>query len=90
MVFQNYALYPHMAVYDNLAFSPSDNKLFVQADGFRLIVPEEKARNLQEYVNKRIILGIRPQDLSKAPASIEGETIEAFVEIIEPIGNEIY
>jgi len=68
----------------------SDNRLFVQADGFRLMVPEEKARHLQEYVNKEVILGIRPQDLSKASAQIEGETIPAFVEIIEPIGNEIY
>ncbi len=68
----------------------SDNKLFVQADGFRLRIPEEKSQNLQKYVNKKVIFGIRPQDLSKASAPIEGETIEAFVEIIEPIGNEIY
>jgi multiple sugar transport system ATP-binding protein len=68
----------------------SDNKLFVQADGFRLRMPEEKAQNLEKYVHKKVIFGIRPQDLSKASASIEGETIEAFVEIIEPIGNEIY
>jgi multiple sugar transport system ATP-binding protein len=68
----------------------SDNKLFVQADGFRLRIPEEKAQNLEKYVHKKVIFGIRPQDLSKASASIEGETIEAFVEIIEPIGNEIY
>ena len=67
-----------------------DNKLYVQADGFRLMIPEENARNLQEYVDKKVFLGIRPQDLSKASAPVEGETIEAFVEIIEPIGNEIY
>jgi len=67
-----------------------DNKLFVQADGFRLMIPEEKARHLQEYVNKKVLFGIRPQDLSKASSPIEGETIEVFVEIIEPIGNEIY
>jgi len=68
----------------------SDSKLFVEADGFRLMIPEEKARHLQEYVNKKVIFGIRPQDLSKASSPIEGQTIEAFVEIIEPIGNEIY
>jgi len=67
-----------------------DNKLFVQADSFRLRILEEKSQNLQSYVNKKVILGIRPQDLSKASAPVEGETIEAFVEIIEPIGNEIY
>jgi len=69
---------------------PSDNKLWVEADGFNLKIPEEKVRNLQNYINKKVTFGIRPQDLSKASAPIEGETIEAFVEIIEPIGNEIY
>jgi multiple sugar transport system ATP-binding protein len=68
----------------------SDSKLFVEADGFKLRVIEEKARNLQGYINKKVIFGIRPQDLSKASSPIEGETIEVFVEIIEPIGNEIY
>jgi len=68
----------------------SDSKLFVEAEGFKLRVIEEKARNLQGYINKKVIFGIRPQDLSKASSPIEGETIEVFVEIIEPIGNEIY
>ncbi|NWF92806.1 MAG: ABC transporter ATP-binding protein [Syntrophaceae bacterium] len=68
----------------------SENRLFVQADGFRLRIPEERSRNLQNHVGKKITLGIRPQDLSKASAPVEGETIEALVEIIEPIGNEIY
>jgi len=68
----------------------SDSKLFVEADGFKLRVIEEKARNLQGYINKKVIFGIRPQDFSKASSPIEGETIEVFVEIIEPIGNEIY
>jgi len=68
----------------------SNSKLFVEADGMRLIVPEEKARHLQGYVNQKVTLGIRPQDLSKASSPIEGETFKAHVEIIEPIGNEIY
>ena len=68
----------------------SDNQLYVEADGFKLRVLEEKTPNLQGHINKKVILGIRPQDLSMAPAQIEGETIPASVEIIEPIGNEIY
>jgi len=68
----------------------SDSKLFVEADGFKLRIPEEKTLNLKGYINQKVILGIRPQDLSKASSPIEGETMEAYVEIIEPIGNEIY
>lgn len=67
-----------------------DRKLYVEADGIRLIVPDEKARRLQGHVNKKVTLGIRPQDLSKASSPVEGETFKALVEIIEPIGNEIY
>jgi multiple sugar transport system ATP-binding protein len=48
------------------------------------------ARHLQGYVNQKVTLGIRPQDLSKASSHAEGETFKAYVEIIEPIGNEIY
>jgi multiple sugar transport system ATP-binding protein len=68
----------------------SNQKLYVEADGMRLAVPEGKARQLQGYVNKKVTLGIRPQDLSKASSPVEGETFKAHVEIIEPIGNEIY
>jgi multiple sugar transport system ATP-binding protein len=68
----------------------SDNRLYVEAGGFRLAIPDEKTRNLKEYINRKVIFGIRPQDLSKASASIEGETFKALVEMIEPIGNEIY
>ncbi len=68
----------------------SNDKLFVQADGMRLIVSEGKARHLEAYVDKKVTLGIRPQDLSKAPSPVEGETFKALIEIIEPVGNEIY
>jgi multiple sugar transport system ATP-binding protein len=68
----------------------SNDKLFIQADGMRLIVSEGKAQRLEAHVNKKVTLGIRPQDLSKAPSPVEGETFKALVEIIEPIGNEIY
>jgi multiple sugar transport system ATP-binding protein len=68
----------------------SNLKLYVEADGMKLIVPEEKARHLQGFINRKVILGLRPQDLPKASSPVEGETFKALVEIIEPIGNEIY
>jgi multiple sugar transport system ATP-binding protein len=68
----------------------SNHQLHVEADGMKLIIPVEKARKLQEYVSQKVTLGIRPQDLSKASSPVEGETFKAIVEIIEPIGNEIY
>jgi multiple sugar transport system ATP-binding protein len=68
----------------------SNLKLYVEADGMKLIVPEEMARHLQGFINRKVILGLRPQDLPKASSPVEGETFKALVEIIEPIGNEIY
>src|SRR5439155_212198 len=99
MVFQSYALYPHMNVYDNLAHplqllrapqlvydhpanlfvagfigSPSmnffdanlvarDEALYIEGPGFEVLVPPERARNLDRHAGRDIILGIRPEHL---------------------------
>ena len=64
--------------------------LFLQASGFKLKVPEEKAAKLQGYSQKRVIFGIRPEDLPETPTAIPGETIEVLVEVMEPLGNEVF
>ena len=64
--------------------------LFLQASGFKLKVPEDKARKLEGYHQKRVICGIRPEDLPESSQAIAGETFDAQVEILEPIGSEVY
>jgi len=37
-----------------------------------------------------VIFGIRPEDLPEAACALPGETIEAVVEVMEPLGSEVY
>ncbi len=48
--------------------------LFLQASGFKLIIPGEKAAKIQGYGEKHLIFGVRPEDLPKALSSVAFET----------------
>ena len=75
MVFQSYALYPHMTVWDNITFclqiqklSPSEADVHtdvLQWVGHRLRVPMPQAEKLR--LQARVILGIRPENAGSAP-----------------------
>jgi multiple sugar transport system ATP-binding protein len=71
-------------------FLSEQGGLFFQAEGFKLKIPEEKAAKLKSYTEKRVIFGIRPADLPEAPCSVPGETIDVVVEVMEPLGNEVF
>ncbi len=58
-------------------------------------LPAEKASNpaLQEYIGQEVIVGLRPECIHDQPAQIEAyadSTMEAFVEVTELMGAEIY
>ncbi|MCQ2469117.1 MAG: sn-glycerol-3-phosphate ABC transporter ATP-binding protein UgpC [Ruminococcus sp.] len=61
---------------------------------YQIIVPESKVNeNLQRYVDKEIILGVRPESIYDDPAYISSATtgiIDANVEITEMMGAETY
>jgi multiple sugar transport system ATP-binding protein len=64
--------------------------LYFQAPGIKLKVPGDKADRLKGYGKKRVIFGIRPEDLPEAACALPGETVEAVVEVMEPLGSEVY
>ncbi len=58
-------------------------------------LPAEKANNpaLKEYIGKEVIAGLRPECIHDQPAQLEAyadSTVEAFVEVTELMGAEIY
>jgi ABC-type sugar transport system ATPase subunit len=57
MVFQNYALYPHMSVYDNIAFP-----LKMRRKSKSII--QEKVTDMAELLGIRELLGRKPKELS--------------------------
>ena len=64
--------------------------LFFQTKAFKLKIPAEKAAKLKGYPEKRVIFGIRPEDLPEAPCAAPGETMDVVVEVMEPLGSEVF
>jgi multiple sugar transport system ATP-binding protein len=46
--------------------------------------------NQFNFGKKRVIFGIRPEDLPEADCALPGETIEAVVEVTEPLGSDVF
>lgn len=72
-------------------------KYYVDGGVFKVIIPAEKVEansKIKEYVNKEVIFGIRPEDISDANVSdfavTEDNSLTAEVEVVEPMGSEIY
>jgi multiple sugar transport system ATP-binding protein len=65
-------------------------ELYFQTAGMKLRVPKDKAEPLKIYGKKRVIFGIRPEDLPEADCALPGETIEAMVEVTEPLGCDVF
>ena len=58
----------------------------------RLTVDDSSRPALQSFEGKRLILGIRPEDLEAAPAdgAPEGRRLSAVVDIREDMGSEVF
>ncbi|MEC9488648.1 MAG: sn-glycerol-3-phosphate ABC transporter ATP-binding protein UgpC [Halanaerobium sp.] len=72
--------------------------LYMVSDSFKIKVPEEKVRDypkIRERLDKRVIMGIRPEDLNDVNLEAETRVTEANiftaeVEVVEPMGSESY
>jgi multiple sugar transport system ATP-binding protein len=67
--------------------------VFMEAQGLKVRVPEGKAALMRPYMGKEVIFGIRPEDITDAafaPDGGESGAVEAVVEVMEPMGNEVY
>jgi multiple sugar transport system ATP-binding protein len=62
----------------------------LQAGDVRIDLPSERSKQLADYKENHVIVGIRPEDLKPAPEHVNGKTIQGVVEVVEPIGNETY
>jgi multiple sugar transport system ATP-binding protein len=69
-----------------------DGRLVVQTSTFPLPIPPSKSEPFRSYVGKRVIVGVRPEDIHDVdfvPAGITPATIEVNVDVVEQMGNEI-
>ncbi|MBI4537229.1 MAG: sn-glycerol-3-phosphate ABC transporter ATP-binding protein UgpC [candidate division NC10 bacterium] len=68
-----------------------EGKLFFTSPGLSLPVPSAKAKALAEYKDKTLTMGLRPEDMHEATSQDASPSLfEARVEVVEPIGHEIY
>ncbi len=81
MVFQNYALYPHMSVYDNLAFSLRLRKVpVIEADG-------SEEETLNQYDNDAV-KKVRFRKYTKAEIDAKVKTAAEILEITDLLSRK--
>src|SRR6056297_1443488 len=72
------------------------NEYFAEVAGaFNIKIPDMFKEKVKEYDNKKAVFGIRPEDLTDARIShdldiTKENSFEAEVEVVEPMGSEIY
>jgi multiple sugar transport system ATP-binding protein len=82
---------PSMNFFDS-TIAEADGKIVIDAGPFKLNVPADRASMYRSHVGQSVILGVRPEDIHNAryqPADIVPSTIEANVDVVEQMGNEI-
>jgi len=70
-----------------------ENGLFFHEGRFQFQAPKKFAASLEKYQDREIVFGIRPEDFhlaDNAAGVAEGAAVMATVEVVEPMGNEIY
>ena len=70
-----------------------ETQLSFQKNGVILPIPETRANALRPFVNKDIVMGIRPEHLTfldNETTNKEKAFFQATIEVVEPMGNEIY
>ncbi len=65
-------------------------KLFIEGKGFKIGVPQEKANELGNYRGQEVTFGIRPEDLRMETNGGAGNSFEAVVNIVQPVGSDIF
>ena len=68
----------------------SGDSLFLQTGSFKIDLPLEKTNLINEYGEKKVVVGIRPEDLVMVEDDVSGKAIQFTVDVVEPIGSETY
>ena len=82
---------PSMNFFD-ATLKQGEGHLIVDTGGFQVNVPVAKAEPFKDAIGKRVIFGIRPEDIHDVdyqPSGITPSIVEANVDVVEQMGNEI-
>lgn len=70
-----------------------DGKLLVDAKSFVVQIPEERVKAYQPAVGRKVIFGLRPEDIHNpefAAPGIIAQPVNVEIEVVELMGNEIF
>jgi len=67
-----------------------DEDIYVHEGDFRLKVTPKQAKLLKDYVGKQVTFGIRPEDVVYEKKSVDGQTIDGKISVVEPLGSETH
>jgi multiple sugar transport system ATP-binding protein len=70
-----------------------NGELKVDVGPFKIQVPSEKMAALGPYKEKKVVMGIRPEDIHDpdyVPAKVKEQTVPTHVEVTELMGNEVF
>lgn len=82
---------PSMNFFD-ATLQNTEKGLMVDVGAFQVAIPEHLADPYRPYTGKRVIFGIRPEDIHDReyqPPGIVPSPVEAVVDVIEQMGNEM-
>jgi multiple sugar transport system ATP-binding protein len=77
----------------NATVAKADSALVVDAEAFQVPIPPSKVETYAPYDGKKVIFGIRPDDVHDpqfTPMDITPAPLEAKVDVTELMGNEVF
>jgi multiple sugar transport system ATP-binding protein len=83
---------PPMNMIDGTLTGDNGQIQFSDASGSVMLqIPAAKHDALRDYLGQKVVLGVRPEDLEENPqqVAIAGRSIQAPVDVVEPMGSEI-
>jgi multiple sugar transport system ATP-binding protein len=74
----------------DVTINETGGALVAEAPAFRIHIPPAQLASLKPYKGQRVTLGVRPEDLHVAAGGDSPQhTIDAVVDVVEPLGSEI-
>lgn len=83
---------PSMNFFDAKLSAGEGDAIDVDTGVFQVTIPAAKAEAFRSHIGQEVILGIRPEDIhdvSFVPSGITPAPLEANVEVVEQMGNEM-
>jgi multiple sugar transport system ATP-binding protein len=83
---------PAMNFFDAIVTGRGED-LWLDTGAFKLPVPADTRAKAAEYAGKPVVIGVRPEDFHDqdyVPGNINSAPVNATVDVIEPMGAEIY